>query len=249
MKLNAEAGLFMWRADTALFDKTSLAWYMASGKFDKNSMSRWVLPMTKLKAQILRASIDNSIVFLPVGHAVSEYPETLPGNFIVICGDTNVYALAVIVQGPCACPSEYRTTQFDNLIAVHILSTSFTNGICLPDVLVEASDALPTNVFKISDVVSEAIEIDVPETTEAEYEKFVVFAHWFLEYIAQLRDIITPVKALEDARVRRLDSIEKCIKEKVSLSIPPPREFSFMKMMKTHKKYAEMFGKIVTLVV
>lgn len=245
MKLNAEAGLFMWRADTALFDKTTLAWYMASGKFDKNSMSRWVLPMTKLKAQILRASIDNSIVFLPVGAATSEYAESLPGNFIVMCLDTRVYALGVIVQGPCPCPAEYKITDFDSLLAVHILSTSFTHDIRLPEVIVEESDALPANVFKLSSVVAEDIEIDVPETAEAEYEKFVVFAHWFMGYIEELRDIITPVKVLEDARVRRLCVLQKCIKDKVSLPIPPPREFAFTKMMKTHQKYAEMFGRLI----
>jgi hypothetical protein len=245
MKLNPEAGLFMWHADTALFDKASLSWYFSSGKFDKNSMSRWVLPMTKLKAQILRASIDNSIVFLPVGAAPSEYAESLPGNFVVICCDTRVYALAVIVQGPCPCPAEYKTTDLDSLLAVHILSTSFTHDIRLPDVVVEESDALPRNVFKLSSVVAEDIEIDVPETAEAEYEKFVVFAHWFMKYIEELRGIITPVKALEDARVRRLDILKKCIKDKTQLSIPPPREISFTKMMKTHQKYAEMFGRLV----
>ena len=245
MKLDPEARLFAWRADTALFDKTSLAWYMASGKFDKNSMSRWVLPMTKLKAQILRASIDNSIVFLPVNAATSEYAESLPGNFVVICLDTRVYALAVILQGPCPCPAEYKITDLDSLLAVHILSTSFTHDIRLPDVALEESDALPTNVFKLSGGVSEDIEIDVPETAEVEYEKFVVFAHWFMDYVAGLRGIITPVKALEDARVRRLDILKKCIKEKISLPIPPPREFSFVKMLKTHQKYASMFGRIL----
>ncbi|AGE49165.1 hypothetical protein ATCVBr0604L_448R [Acanthocystis turfacea Chlorella virus Br0604L] len=245
MKLNAEAGLFMWRADTALFDKTSLSWYMASGKFDKNSMSRWVLPMTKLKAQILRASIDNSIVFLPVGGTASEYAESLPGNFMVICCDTRVYALAIVVQGPCPCPAEYKTTEMDSLLAVHVLSTSFTHDIRLPEVTVEESDALPTNVFKLSGGVSEDVEIDVPEIAEAEYEKFVVFAHWFMEYIDTLKGIITPVKALEDARIRRLCVLQKCIKDKVALPIPPPREFAFTKMMKTHQKYAEMFGRLV----
>jgi hypothetical protein len=245
MKLNPEAGLFAWKADTALFDKASLAWYMSSNKFDKNSMSRWVLPMTKLKAQILRASIDNSIVFLPVGNTSSEHAESLPGNLVVICCDTRVYALALIVQGPCTCPQEYKTTDLENLLAVHILSTSFTNDIRLPDVEVEASDALPTNVFKLSGIVAEEIEIDVPETAEAEYEKFVVFAHWFMGYITELRGIITPVKALEDARVRRLDILKKCIKDKMQLSVPPPREISFTKMMKTHQKYAEMFGRLV----
>jgi hypothetical protein len=245
MKLNPESELFMWQADMALFDKTSLAWYMSSGKFDKNSMSRWVIPMTKLKAQILRASIDNSIVFIPVGHTVSEYPETLPGNLIIICCDSRVYALAVIVRGPCACPPEYKTTELDNLIAVHVLSTSFTCEIRLPDVPIEASDSLPINVFKLSGIVAEEIEIDVPDTIEAEYERRVMFAHWFMGYIAQLRVIITPVKILEDARVQRLCALEKCIKEKVSMSIPPPRDFSFTKMLKTHKKYAEMFGRLL----
>ncbi|AGE55662.1 hypothetical protein ATCVMN08101_491R [Acanthocystis turfacea Chlorella virus MN0810.1] len=245
MKLNPEAGLFMWRADTALFDKTSLAWYMASGKFDKNSMSRWVLPMTKLKAQILRASIDNSIVFLPVGAASSEYAESLPGNFVVICCDTRVYALGVIVQGPCPCPVEYKITDLDSLLAVHILATSFTHDIRLPEVAVEESDALPANVFKMSGVVAEDIDIDIPDTIEAEYEKFVVFAHWFMGYISDLKDIITPVKALEDTRIRRLCVLQKCIKDKISLPIPPPREFAFTKMLKTHKKYAEMFGRLM----
>jgi hypothetical protein len=156
-----------------------------------------------------------------------------------------VYALAFIVQGPCPCPAEYKITDLDSLLAVHILSTSFTHDIRLPEVVVEASETLPTNVFKLSGVVSEDIEVDVPETAEVEYEKFVVCAHWFMKYVAYLKDIITPVKALEDARVRRLCVLQKCIHDKVSLHIPPPREFSFAKMLKTHKKYAEMFGRLV----
>jgi hypothetical protein len=245
MKLDPDAELFMWQGDPSLFDKASLAWYMASGKFDKNSMSRWVLPMTKLKAQILRASVDNSIVFLPVGGTISDYPESLPGNFMVICCDTRVYALAVIVQGPCSCPKEYKTTGFDSLLAVHVLSTSFASEIHLPDIPVEASVALPSNVYKLSGIVSEEIDLEVPETAEVEYERRVIFSHWLMSYITKLRDVITPVKALEDTRVRRIDILEKCIRDKVSLTIPPPREFSFPKMMKTHFKYASMFGRMI----
>jgi hypothetical protein len=202
--------------------------------------------MTKLKAQILRASIDNSIVFLPVGNTASKYPESLPGNLIIICCDTHVYALAVIVQGPCACPPEYKTTTFENLIAVHVLSTSFAVDIRLPNVPVDASDALTANVFKLSGVVAEEIEIDIPETAEVEYERRVIFAHWFMGYLTELRNVMTPVKLLEEARARRLNVLEKCIREKIMLHIPPPRDFSFMKMLKTHQKYASMFGKIVS---
>lgn len=246
MKISPEADLYLWNVKEDVFDKASLSWYFASGKFDKNSMSRWVSPMTKLKAQILRASIDNSLIFVPVGETSSTYMDDLVGDFLVISCEGRVFALGVIVKGSFKCPVEYKTTSYNNLIAVHIISTSFTSEIHMPHVeKIETSEALPESLFKLSFCVSENIDLEICESVDLEYERQIFFSHWFLSYIEKLKTIETPVMTLEEERLRRLDCITECFQTKQIVQIPRPREISIAKMMRTHKKYAEIFNRLV----
>jgi hypothetical protein len=249
--LLASANLYAYKVDEHMFDKVSLAWYMASGKFDKNSMSRWTRTMTKLKAQILRSSIDNSIVFIPVGNTLSlqfsrsQCKEDLRGHLILLCCNTRVYGIGVVVQGPCACPKEYEITDMKRLLAVHVLATSFTETISLQELnLVERCDSLPEHVYKLVDVISDSIEIDMPSSWMYTYEQHVMFAHWFVSFINTLKNLETPVKILEDARKKRLCSIMDCVSQHKDIIFPPPRPFVFSKMMKTHAKYARLFGHL-----
>lgn len=246
MKIRPDSSLYTWNVDETIFDKTSLSWYFASGKFDKNSMSRWVSSMTKLKAQILRASIDNSMVFVPVGETSSDEPEILCGNTILICCNARIFAFGVVVRDPFVCPEEYKTTSYPRLVAVHILSTSFTEEMRVPHIdHVEESETLPQHVYKLTENVSEHLDVDIPNNVDFEYERHVFFSHWFMSFLKELEAVGTPVRHLECERLSRLTTIEDCFKKKMPVSILPPRVLPFQKMMKNHKKYAEMFGRLV----
>lgn len=245
MKTRSEPDLFAWNVNEEIFDKAALSWYFASGKFDRNSMSRWVPKMTKTKAQILRASTDNSIIFVPVGDATQDHRNDLPGNFMVLCCEERVFAFGLIID-ILKCPDEYRTTQFDTLLAIHVISTSFTKEVEIPNYSFERSDdSMPRNVYTLSKNVSDNLDLDIPENVEMEYERQIFYAHWILQYIEELETIETPIKNLELDRLKRLSIVKQCLLSKQSAVIPQPRDFKFQKMMKTHKKYAELFGKLI----
>lgn len=239
------ANLYAYRLDADTFDKVSLAWYMASGKFDRNSMSRWTPAMTKLKAQILRSSIDNSMIFLPVDPPREVAEDDLTGNLILLCCQNQVFGVGIIVKGVCKCPAEYRTTDMTSLLAVHVLATSFTKEINLEQIaLVEQDDALPSNVYKLVEDIGDAVEIDEPDGWEYTYEQNVNFAHWFRKYVEELEGIETPVKLLEEERRKRVSALQMLVSQKQGVIFPPPRPFVISKMMKSHAKYASLFGRL-----
>jgi hypothetical protein len=243
--LLANANLYAYKIDEDTFDKVSLAFYMASGKFDRNSMSRWTSTMTRLKAQILRSSVDNSMVFVPVEKAASETREDIVGHLMLLCCDTRVFAAGVIAQGPCACPKEYEITSMKKLIAVRILATSFAKEVFIEELrAIEQSESLPTHVYKLVDTVTDAIDVNMPSSWDYAYEQNIMFAHRYGAYIKTLEEIETPVEALETERRRRLVGLQRHLSEKKSVLFPPPRPFAFEKMMKTHAKYARLFGRL-----
>lgn len=245
MKVRSDPDLFSWNVNEVIFDKAALSWYFASGKFDRNSMSRWVPRMTKPKAQILRASIDNSIIFAPIGDTNQEHQNELPGNFIVLCSNERVFALGIILS-ILKCPTEYKTTQFDTLIAIHVISTSFTKEIMIPKFSFEKpDDSMPQNIYTLSKNISDNLDLDIPENIELEYERQIFYANWLIRYIEELETIETPIKNLELDRLNRLSIVKQCLLSKQTAVIPRPRDFNFQKMMKTHKKYAELFGRLV----
>lgn len=244
--LKAGTNLYAYKIDEKTFDTVALSLYMASGKFDKNSMSRWTNIMTRYKAQLIRASIDNSVIFLPVGDTRSRNREDLRNSPIIICCDTCVYAMGIIVRGPCVCPSEYKTTCMDKLIAVHVLSTSFTASVTLDELRdVEGTDYLPENIFKLVDDISDTIHIEKPASWEFAYEKQIMFAHWFRSCVEAAFAIETPSRLLELERQKRLRLICDFLDTKTDVTFPPPRPFVFHKMMKTHEKYAHMFHRLI----
>lgn len=240
----SSANLYAYRLDAETFDTVMLSCYMASGKFDRNSIGRWTPAMTKLKAQILRSSIDNSIIFLPVNQA-TEVADDLAGNIIIMCCQNQVFGVGIIVKGVCKCPKEYKTTDMDSLLAVHVLATSFAKDIRLEELsLTEQSESLPSHVFKLVEDIGDAIDVDEPDGWEFTYEQNVKFAHWFCKYINELESIETPVKLLEEERRKRVSALQMLLSEKQGAIFPPPRPFVISKMMKSHEKYASLFGRL-----
>ena len=238
------ANLYAYRLDAETFDTVMLSCYMASNKFDRNSMSRWTPAMTKLKAQILRSSIDNSMIFLPVDPP-REVADDLTGNLILLCCQNQVFGVGIIVKGVCKCPAEYRTTDMTSLLAVHVLATSFTKEIKLDQIaLVEQDNALPSNVYKLVEDIGDAADIDEPDGWEYTYEQNVKFAHWFRKYVEELEGIETPVKLLEEERRKRVSALQMLVSKQQGVIFPSPRPYLISKMMKSHAKYASLFGRL-----
>ena len=132
-----------------------------------------------------------------------------------------------------------------SLLAVHVLATSFTKEIKLDQLdLVEQSDSLPKYMYKLVDDIGDAVDVDEPDDWEFAYERNVMFAHWFRKYVEDLESIETPVKLLEDERIKRVSALRLLVSKKQGVIFPPPRPFDVSKMMKTHAKYASLFGRL-----
>ncbi|AGE56406.1 hypothetical protein PBCVNEJV1_726L [Paramecium bursaria Chlorella virus NE-JV-1] len=245
MELSGGTSLYAYKIDENLFEKVSLSWWMSSGKFCKSAMNRWTHKMTKLKSQILRASIDNSMIFLPVGQTPSRSTEDMKGHLILLCCETVIYAVGIVAQGPCICPEEYQTTNMKRLIAVHVLSTSFAKEFSWKELEnAEKNDSLPEHLYKLSIDIADSVDVEMPKTCEYAYEREVVFAHRLVSLVEDMMTLETPNKLLEEQRQLRLRRLLEHITEKKSIYIPPPRPFVFSKMMKTHAKYASLYGRL-----
>jgi hypothetical protein len=230
--LLSNANVYVYHTDTDFFDKISLAWYMSSGKFIKNSMARWTAEMTKLKAQIIRASVDNSTVLLPTDDNIE------PGHLVIVALESRVFAVG-ISKSTRVCPAEYRITNLRNLLAVRIVATSFAKEVDID----ELPSGKPGSFTKIVDDVADAIDVDVPEVAEVAYELNVLLAHRYRSYVETLKTIETPIRVLEIERQRRLDGLTRHLAEKKPVLFPKTT-FDFSKMMKTHAKFGRLFGRI-----
>lgn len=258
------ANLYAYVVNQDTFDQVALSWYMCSGKFDKTSLNRWGGEMHKYKAQLLRASIDNTVVFVPVGKTkTSEFEEDLRGHLILLCfrneetNRTRIIALGIVTRNPIRCPDEYKITRMNRLLPIHIVSTSCTIDITLErlvefDVSFEQSEHLPSCVHKLSDDIADKVDIDIPASHVQDYERHVIFAHAYDAYLRELEDVETPVKQLELDRKKRVRGLRYHLVHKKGILFPPTRRHgqkksvtSFEYLMKLHEKYATLFGKIL----
>jgi hypothetical protein len=243
--LRTDANLYLYLTDKKDFDDISLTWYKTSGKFDRNSYGRWL--DDKFKTQLVRASIDNSIVFLPTKKPCDEILEEIENHPILICQKsdeaTRIAAIGVIT-GYVECPPELFSSE--HLMLVHILSTSMASEMTLEgltgiDKLVfDQEKYLPEKVFKISDDVSDKVELGIENLTYMhEYEKHIIFAHMYGKYLDELLSVETPVKKLEDERKRRVLALKFHIDQKRKIQFPPARQekFSIENIIKLYKKF------------
>lgn len=243
--IRSDANLYVYLANKKDFDNIALAWYKTSGKFDRNSYGRWL--DDRFKTQLVRASIDNSIVFLPTKKPCDSILEETVDHPILICQrseeGTRISALGVIT-GYVECPQELFSCE--HLMLVHILSTSMASEITLEgltgvdNLVLEQEEYLPEHVIKISDDVSDKVDLGVENLTYThEYEKHIIFAHAYGKYLDDLISVETPVKKLEDERKKRVLALKFHLEQKKKIQFPPPRQdkFSIASIVKLYKKY------------
>lgn len=222
-----------------------MAWYKTSGKFDRNSYGRWL--DDKFKTQLIRASIDNSIVFLPTKKPCDSILEETTDHPILICQKneegTRISALGVIT-GYVECPRELFSCE--HLMLVHVVSTSVASTITLEGLTgvdklnLEQEEYLPEHVFKISDDVSDKVDLGVENLTYThEYEKHIIFAHAYGKYLNELLTVETPVKKLEDERKKRVLALKFHLEQKKKIQFPPTRQekFSIPSIVKLYTKF------------
>lgn len=243
--LRSDANLYMYITDKKDFDDIALAWYKTSNKFDRNSYGRWLEP--KLKTQLIRASIDNSIVFLPTKKPCDAILEDTVNHPILICQKskegTRISAVGVIT-GCIDCPPELFTSE--HLMLVHILSTSIASEMTMEGLTgidrlsFDQEDYLPEHIIKISDDVADKVDLGVQNLTYAhEYERHIIFAHAYGKYLDELLSVETPVKQLECERKKRIMALKFHLDQKKKIQFPPARQekFSIANVVKLFKKY------------
>lgn len=242
--LRSDANLYLYLTDKKDFDDIALAWYKVSGKFDRNSYGRWL--DDKFKTQLVRASIDNSIVFLPTKKPCDTILEETVNHIVLICQQNEVTRVAAIgiITGYVDCPPELFACE--HLMLVHILSTSMASPTTLErltgiDKLTFGQETyLPEHVIKISDDVTDKMDLGLENLTYThEYEKYVIFAHAYGKYLDELLTIETPVKKLEDERKRRIMALKFHLEQKRKIQFPPVRQekFSIDNIVKLYKKF------------
>jgi hypothetical protein len=237
--------LYLYLTDKKNFDDIALAWYKTSNKFDRNSYGRWLDP--KFKTQLIRASIDNSTVFLPTKKPCDSIVEDTVDHPILIChkSDEGIRISAIgVITGYVECPQELFTSK--HLMLVHILSTSMTSELTLGGLSginkleFEQEDYLPEYVIKISDDVADKVDLGVENLTYlAEYEKHIIFAHMYKKYLDELIYVETPVKNLEDERKKRIMALKFHLEHKKKIQFPSTRQekFSIASVVKLYKKF------------
>ena len=243
--IRSDANLYMYITDKKDFDDIALAWYKTSGKFDRNSYGRWLEP--KLKTQLIRASIDNSIVFLPTKKPCDAILEDTVNHPILICqkSEEGVRISAVgIITGYIDCPPELFTSE--HLMLVHVLSTSIASEMTLEGLTgidklsFDQEDYLPEHIIKISDDVADKVDLGVENLTYVhEYEKHIIFAHAYGRYLDELLSVETPVKKLENERKKRILALKFHLEHKKKIQFPATRQdkFSIPNIVKLYKKY------------
>lgn len=245
--IRSDANLYMYLTDKKDFDNIALAWYKTSNKFDRNSYGRWLDP--KFKTQLVRASIDNSIVFLPTKKPCDAILEETTDHPILIChkSDEGIRISAVgVITGYVECPQELFTCE--HLMLVHILSTSLASTMTLEglsginNLSFEQEEYLPEHVIKISDDVADKIDLGVENLTYlAEYEKHIIFAHAYGKYLDEVLSVETPVKNLENDRKKRILALKFHLDQKKKIQFPAARQekFSIASIVKLYKKYSQ----------
>lgn len=245
--IRSDANLYLYLTDKKNFDDIALAWYKTSNKFDRNSYGRWL--DDRFKTQLVRASIDNSIVFLPTKKPCDAILEETTDHPILIChkSDEGIRISAVgVITGYVECPQELFTCE--HLMLVHILSTSLASTMTLEglsginNLSFEQEEYLPEHVIKISDDVADKIDLGVENLTYlAEYEKHIIFAHAYGKYLDEVLSVETPVKNLENDRKKRILALKFHLDQKKKIQFPAARQekFSIASIVKLYKKYAQ----------
>lgn len=243
--IRSDANLYLYLTDKKNFDNIALAWYKTSNKFDRNSYGRWL--DDKFKTQLIRASIDNSIVFLPTKKPRDSILEETMDNPILIChkSDEGARISAIgVITGYVDCPQELFACE--HLMLVHVMSSSLASTLTLEGMsginklFFKQEDYLPDRVIKLSDDVADKVDLGIENLIyTAEYEKHIIFAHMYKKYLDELMAVETPVKTLEVDRKKRIVALRFHLDQKKKIQFPPARQekFSIPGIVKLYKKF------------
>lgn len=230
-KLKSDADVFMFMMDELLYEEVALAWYQTSGKYDKNSVGR-MLSSEKYKNDLVRASIDNSLIFAPTANPVDEIQEDVVGNIILVCKGAIVKAIGIAIANV-ECPDGFL--ECERLLMIHVLST-FNSPLNINAPFVQA-DHLPKGMMKLAEFVADKIDLGMAEnlTMSHEYERHILFARSYQNMLEKMMNFETPVQQLEIERKKRIYAMIYHLEHKKTIVFP----------MFRHTKYS--LKNIVTL--
>ena len=234
--LRHDANLYAYVADKKTYDDVSLEWYKTSGKFDRNSVGRMMIH-DKYRAELVRASADNSLIFLPTRNPPNAVVEDMAGHIVLVCCEDSVKLVGLVVRHV-ECPDNFLCCE--RLLMVHVLSTSNTS-LDFPFEF-KQDEYLPERVMKLSSDVADKIDLGVENLSSLhEYERHILHAHSYGKYIDGLMLFETPVKKLEIERKKRLLALRYHLEQKRTIHFPPVRQlkYSWKNIVRLHHKYSE----------
>lgn len=234
-KLKFDASLFMFRMESKLYDEISTAWYQTSGKYDKNSVGR-MLANEKYKNDLVRASIDNSLIFLPTDNNVdNEISEDVVGHLILISKGDVIKAIGIVVS-IVECPENFIDCA--RLLMIHVMST-FDSALDISVPFVQV-DHLPTGMMKLSEFVADKIDIGTDGLSLThEYERHILFSRSYQNMLERMMNHETPVKELENERKKRIIALLFHLEHKKSIAFPAFRQkkYSLKNIVKLFDRY------------
>ncbi len=257
--IRPRCNLYAYRISESAFDDLALAAYFASGKFDRTTIHRWTagrLLTNPHKAQNFRASVDNTVVLLPLDRLGEAH---VRGHVFLMCYSTNddttaVVAIGVATENPFELQSSYARV----VVPVHVVTT-----LCgsVYELKRRSSwtphPSLPSNVFLLVDDLADAVSdlADLSDVSDLcddnEYVRQKLMARDFVNLVEHARTLKTPSPILETERLRRLDVLETHLGQSAWTKLPPTRRIADKKrlhglrgVLKTYEKHASMFGKL-----
>jgi hypothetical protein len=256
--------LYAYRIPENRFDELALAVYFASGKFDKTTIHRWTagrLLTNPHKAQNFRASVDNTVVLLPVDKLVES--DTMCGHVFVVCySETETNKTVVVAIGVATDdPFELVDSPYAKyVLPVHVLTTMCGASNDFDDACGKSSEmiwtshpSLPSEIFLLVDDLADAISETIDdEEPECEYARQKRVARGFCELVERAKTLKTPSPLLENERLDRLGILMTHLETaKSQTAFPATRRKVGKKnvqglagVLKTYEKHAAMFGKL-----
>ncbi len=243
--------LYAYRITESAFDDLALAAYFASGKFDKTTIHRWTagkLLTNPHKAQNFRASVDNTVVLLPVDRVGETH---VRGHVFLLCYSTDDDATAVVAIGVASQnPFEIQSPYARVVVPVHVVTTLCGSVYELRRRSTwNPHPSLPSNVFLLVDDLADAVaevsaEVSAEMSAEVsaevsdlsaryddgenndednEYVRQKLMALDFVRVIHHARTLKTPSPMLESDRLRRLDILKSHFEQQTWTKLPPTR--------------------------
>lgn len=257
-RLLPRCALFAYAFDETGFRKFAVSSYFASGKFDKSSLHRWIAARAtddRLKTQNFRASVDNTVVFLPM----DDDETTFEGHAFVVgyvdAGAAFVPVFVGVASGPVTDVPGYYCQR---ALPVHVLSTTCGKRFDFEDRcrsavgVASGTNWTPGVRMLVSDLPDAAFEAERYDDVRDEYVRQRCLAAGFLNLVSAVKnECVTPIHQLERERADRLDLVMRHVVDKVDrvTQFPPTRRIvgarqTLVHVMKTYARHSETYGHL-----